>query len=458
MSTKIDLLDELAWRGLLYQCTDEGALRGHLARGRRRVYAGFDPTADSLTIGNLVPIMLLKHVQRAGHDPVVIMGGGTGLIGDPSGKSAERQLMTRDIVEQNIAAQRPIFTAVLGEDISVVNNADWLTRISFLDALRGIGKHFSINMMMQKESVKSRLEDRDQGISYTEFSYMILQAFDFAFLHRAMGVTIQCGGSDQFGNMVAGTDLVRRVRFREFVFSQGGGLFDPAALDRPLPDDPDGTTAADKLAPQAFAFTAPLVSKADGGKFGKTESGAVWLTRERTSPYAYYQFWLNTTDADVGRFLRTFTLLPREEIERLERETRENPAKREAQRTLAREATALLHGADEAAQAESAGRALFSGDLRGLSAGLLDEVLAGAPATVAGIASLSDGLVVLDLLVETGLAKSKREARQFLESGSVSVNGDRVGPEYAIGTDDLLHGRVVAIRRGKKSWHVLRFD
>ncbi len=457
MSERIELIDELKWRGLLYQCTDEAALRNHLRQGPRRIYAGFDPTADSLTIGNLVPIMVLKHVQRAGHEPVVLMGGGTGLIGDPSGKSAERQLMTHDTVEANITAQRPIFSAILGDDVKVVNNAHWLTRISYLDALRVIGKHFSVNMMMQKESVKSRLEDREHGISYTEFSYMILQAFDFAYLHRAMGVTVQTGGSDQFGNMVAGTDLVRRVKFREFVFTQGGGLFDPAALDMPLPDDPEGKTAAEKIAPQAFAFTAPLVSKADGGKFGKTESGAIWLTRERTSPYAYYQFWLNTADADVVRLLKTFTLLPREEIERLEREVAENPADREAQRTLAMEATALLHGADEASQAEAAGRALFSGELRGLSAELLDEVLAGAPATVLSAEAIAAGLFVIDLLVETGLAKSKREARQFLESGSVSVNGDKVGPDRSIGTSDVLHGRVVALRRGKKNWHVLRF-
>lgn len=454
----IDLIDELTWRGLLYQCTDEPALRSHLAAATRSIYAGFDPTADSLTIGNLVPIMLLKHVQRAGHQPVVLMGGGTGLIGDPSGKSAERQLMTHDTVAANIASQRPIFDAILGEGATVVNNADWLAGISYLDALRVIGKHFSVNMMMQKESVKSRLEDRDQGISYTEFSYMILQAFDFAYLNRAMGVTVQTGGSDQFGNMVAGTDLVRRVKFREFVSLHGGGTFDPSQLDKPMPNDPEGATPAEKLAPQAFAFTAPLVSKADGGKFGKTESGAIWLTRERTSPYAYYQFWLNTADADVGRFLKTFTLLPRDEIERLEREVQDNPAKREAQRTLAREATALLHGEDEAAQAESAGKALFSGDIKGLPAQLLDEVLGGAPATIASKDSLGAGLVVLNLLIETGLAKSKREAKQFLESGSVSVNGDKADADRAITANDLLHGKIVALRRGKKNWHVLRFE
>ncbi|MEO1584988.1 MAG: tyrosine--tRNA ligase [Planctomycetota bacterium] len=454
----IDLIDELTWRGLLYQCTDEPGLREHLGTGPKRIYCGFDPTADSLTIGNLVPIMALRHARRAGHEPVVVMGGGTGLIGDPSGKSAERTLLTPEQVEEHIAGQRPIFESLLGAETSIVNNADWLGEISYLDALRGIGKHFSVNMMMQKESVKSRLEDRDQGISYTEFSYMVLQAFDFAYLNRAMGVTVQFGGSDQYGNMVAGSDLIRRVKFSEFVFARGGGRFDPAALDRRDPADPSGRSVAEQLTPAAFALTQPLVTKSDGGKFGKTESGAVWLTRERTSPYAYYQFWLNTADADVSRFLRTFTLLPREEIERLERSMAENPAAREAQRTLAAEATALLHGEAEAQQAEAASRALFSGDLRSLGAELLDEVLSGAPLTVASRDSLGSGLALVDLLIDTRLAKSKREARQFLESGSVSVNGDKADAARTLSSSDLMHGRVIAIRRGKKSWHVLRFE
>ncbi|MEM8758376.1 MAG: tyrosine--tRNA ligase [Planctomycetota bacterium] len=427
-----DLIEELRWRGLLHQCTDEPGLREHLdlslGGGPRRIYAGFDPTADSLTIGNLVPIMVLRHVQRAGHEPVVVMGGGTGLIGDPSGKSAERQLMTPETVETHIDRQRPIFESLLGGDVTIKNNADWLSGISYLEALRDIGKHFSVNMMMQKESVKSRLEDRDQGISYTEFSYMILQAYDFAELFEKHGVTVQCGGSDQYGNMVAGTDLVRR---RAFAASRGDA--------------------------ESFAFTAPLVTKSDGGKFGKTETGAIWLTRERTSPYAYFQFWLNAADADIGPFLRTFTLLPKAEIERLERSMAENPGAREAQRALAREATSLLHGSAEAAAAESAGKALFSGEIAGLSADLLDEVLAGAPSSELPRDRLSAGVDLVELLLDLGLAKSKREAKQFVESGSVSINGQAASTGRSLAVDDLLHGRVIAMRRGKKNWHVTRW-
>ncbi|MEM1071694.1 MAG: tyrosine--tRNA ligase [Planctomycetota bacterium] len=431
--TTPDLLDELAWRGLLHQCTDETALRRHLdlgqGGGRRRIYAGFDPTADSLTIGNLVPIMLLRHVQRAGHEPIVVMGGGTGLIGDPSGKSAERQLMTADTVAEHISKQRPIFESLLGDGVKVRDNAEWLAGLGYIEALRDIGKHFSVNMMMQKDSVRSRLQDRDQGISYTEFSYMILQAYDFAYLFEKEGVTAQCGGSDQYGNMVAGSDLIRRRQF--------------ASSDHEA---------------EAFAFTAPLMTKADGGKFGKTESGAIWLTRERTSPYAYFQFWLNTADADVGRFLRTFTLLPQEDIDRLERSAAENPGAREAQRTLAREATTLLHGAAESEAAEAAGRALFSGDIAGLSAELLEEVLSGAPASAYARDRLAAGVDLIDVLIETGLAKSKREAKQFIANGSVLVNGQRAEDGRSLTTDDLVHGSVIALRRGKKQWHVTRWS
>ncbi|MGP1272955.1 MAG: tyrosine--tRNA ligase [Phycisphaerales bacterium] len=451
----IDLLDELTWRGLIYQCTDEDALRAHLQAGTRRIYCGFDPTADSLTIGNLVPIMVLRHVQRAGHEPVVVMGGGTGMIGDPSGKSAERKLMTRETIDRHIRAQRPIFDAVLGDGIRVLNNADWLGGLTYLDALRSVGKHFSVNMMIQKESVRSRLESREQGISYTEFSYMVLQAYDFAYLHHTLGVTVQCGGSDQFGNMVAGTDLIRRVKFAEFVHGRTGGGIAPEALDRPLKGDDQ--PAVERLSARAFAFTAPLVEKADGGKFGKTESGAVWLTRERTSPYAYYQFWLNTADADVVRFLKTFTLLDRERIAELEALAASNPSAREAQRALAREATALLYGAAETDAVERAGRALFSGDVRELDEAMLMQVLAEAPASELSRDELAGGVDLIDLLTAVGLAKSRGEAKQFIASGSVLVNGTKAEPGAMIGVADVLHGRITAIRRGKKLWHVVRW-
>ncbi|MCC5785687.1 MAG: tyrosine--tRNA ligase [Phycisphaerales bacterium] len=442
-TTTIDLLDELRWRGLLHQSTDEGQLREHLASGRRKIYAGFDPTADSLTIGNLVPIIALVHVARAGHDPIVLMGGGTGLIGDPSGKSAERQLMTRETVDRHITGQRRIFDGVfthagLGSP-RVVNNADWLSKVSFLDALRDTGKHFSVNAMMQKESVKERLHNREQGISYTEFSYMILQAYDYRHLYEREGVTVQCGGSDQWGNITAGIELIRKstaVRHGlEGRLDEGERIF-------------KGKVAL------SHGFTMPLATKSDGGKFGKTESGAVWLTPDRTSPFAMHQFWLNTADDDVERFLKVFTLLGREEIESLVARHSESPGAREAQRTLANEATALVHGRDQAAAAEEAGRALFSGDIASLPEATFREVLAEAPSSEHPIADLQAGVSPVDLLVETGLASSKRQAREFLTQGSVSVNGRKIGLDETLGEGDLLHGSLLAIRRGKKQWHL----
>jgi len=437
----MDLLDELSWRGLVHQCTDQDGLRAHLQSGRRRIYAGFDPTADSLTIGNLVPIMLLAHVKRAGHEPVVVMGGGTGLIGDPSGKSAERTLMTRETVEANVRAQRPIFDAVLnsqacaqGPAHKVVNNADWLCKLGYLDVLRDVGKHFSVNMMIQKESVRARLVDREHGISYTEFSYMILQAYDFWHLFEHEGVSVQLGGSDQFGNIVAGLDLIRRMEAAR------------AGRDARLQEADEPHVA--------FGLTAPLVTKADGGKFGKTESGAIWLTSDRTSPYAYYQFWLNTADEDVVRFLKTFTFLPKERIDELAEATHDNPGAREAQRALAREATAILHGHEAMELAEAAGRALFSGELGSLPEATLREVFENVPSSEHARALLAGGVDPVELLVEIGLAKSKREAREFLANGSVSVNGQKIGPDTRLDASHLLHGSMMAIRRGKKAWHM----
>lgn len=454
----MDLIEELQWRGMLHQGTNLDGLRAHLASASgypRRIYAGFDPTADSLTIGNLVPIMLLKHVQRAGHTPIVVMGGGTGLIGDPSGKSAERQLMTHETVAHHIARQKPIFSRILGDDVQILNNADWLANLGYLEALRDVGKFFSVNMMIQKDSVRSRLQDREHGITYTEFSYMILQAYDFAYLFEKQGVTVQCGGSDQYGNIVTGVDLIRRMvaaddfsRIHQAAVKAGKDPDQPFAMIRKVDD-------ASNASERTFGFTAPLVTKADGTKFGKTESGAIWLTPERTSPYAYYQFWLNTADADVGRFLRTFTLLERGEIERLEAELLANPGAREAQRTLAYEATALLHGKAEADAAVKASQALFSGDIAGLPEAQLRQVLADVPSSTHSAARLDEGITLVDLLIELGLAGSKRQAREFLESGSVSLNGEKVEPGTKLTRGHLLHGSLVAIRRGKKNWHLV---
>lgn len=439
-TTRIDFLDELRWRGLLHQCTDEQGLAAHLgdpAGNPRRGYAGFDPTADSLTIGNLVPIMCLVHFARAGHRPIVIMGGGTGMIGDPSGKSAERTLMTVETIAKHVSHQRGIFESVFaGAGLpapEIRNNADWLCKISYLEALRDIGKHFSVNMMMQKESVKERLHNRDQGISYTEFSYMILQAYDFAHLFKEHGVTVQLGGSDQWGNIVAGGDLIRRIRAAEA-----------------------GTEDAE--APTTFGLTNPLVTKSDGGKFGKTESGAVWLTAARTSPYAMYQFWLNTSDEDIVRFLKLFTLLSREEIAELETAHAERPGAREAHRALAHHATTLVHGEAEAINAAKAAKALFSGEIADLPRELLTEVFAEIPSSDHPRASLDgEGVSLTDFLVETGLAKSKRESREFLANGSVSINGTKAGVDHTLSASDLLHNEIIALRRGKKAWHLTRW-
>ncbi len=430
-----DLIDELKWRGLLYQATDEDRLRAHLASGRRAVYCGFDPTADSLTIGNLVPIFVLAWFQRHGHRPVVVLGGGTGMIGDPSGKETERQLRSLDEIRANMDGQRRIFSRILDFEhpetgAVMVNNYDWLGELGFIEALRDIGKHFSVNQMVQRDSVKERLENREQGISYTEFSYILLQAYDFLHLYREHGVTIQTAGSDQWGNIVSGVDLIRRL--------EGHGA--------------DG-------APLAFGLTAPLVTKADGGKFGKTESGAVWLTDDRTSAYAFYQFWLNASDADVLPWLRIFTALGRDEVETLERAHAEAPHRREAQRALARAATEVVHGRDAMERAEAASRALFSGEVAGLDPATLEEVFADVPSSPHARAQLDgDGASLVEVLAETSLASSKGEARKLLGSGAVSVNGVVVAADGRLTPADLLHGRVILLRRGKKTWHLTRWS
>ncbi|HEX2670920.1 MAG TPA: tyrosine--tRNA ligase [Polyangiaceae bacterium] len=423
----MDLLADLEFRGQLYQQTNAEGLREHLGSSRK-VYCGFDPTRDSLTIGNLVPIMLLRRFQQAGHTPVVITGGGTGMIGDPSGKEAERTIMTPEQVAQNVAGQRVIFERLLDFDgpnaAVILNNADWLSKLGFIEALRDIGKHFSVNMMIQKDSVRERLNNRDQGISYTEFSYMLLQAYDFAYLMEHHGVTVQASGSDQWGNVVAGVDLIRRTQKRE-----------------------------------AFGLTVPLITKADGGKFGKTETGAVWLTAERTSPYAFYQFWLNAADADVPKFLRTFTFFSHEEIVRLEAEHQANPGARTAHRALAQHLTELLHGAEGLAQAQKATEALFSGNVSDLSAATIEELFATAPSTSLAKEKLTgDGYLAVDLLVDGGVVKSKRESREFLGNGAILMNGRTAGADDRVRADWLLHEAVLLIRRGKRNWHVVRFQ
>ena len=423
----MELLEDLAFRGLIHQQTNPEGLRAHLATSRA-VYCGFDPTKDSLTIGNLVPILLLRRFQQAGHRPVVIVGGGTGMIGDPSGKDAERQLLTVEQVEANVAGQRRTFERLLdftGPNAAVIlNNADWLKGLGYLEMLRDVGKYFSINMMIQKDSVRDRLQNREQGISYTEFSYMLLQAYDFLHLFDHHGVTLQVCGSDQWGNVVGGIDLIRR-----------------------------------KHQAEAFGLTAPLVTKADGSKFGKTETGAIWLHESRTSPYAFYQFWLNTPDADVVKYLKIFSFLSHEELNRLSAEHEANPGARAAHRALAEHMTELLHGASGLAHARNASQALFSGDIAVLPRETLEELFQSAPSVKLPRAKLEgEGMLAVDFLVEAGVVKSKREARELLSSNAISISSRKAEADTRVTPDWLLFDEIALIRRGRKTWHVARFE
>jgi tyrosyl-tRNA synthetase len=420
-------LDELRWRGMLSQTAGEG-IEAHLAGGSRTAYCGFDPTADSLTLGNFVALKLLAHWQRAGHRPIVVVGGGTGLIGDPSGKSAERLLLDPEQVRANIAGQRRIFERMLdfsgAHAATVVDNGEWLGRLGYIEVLRDVGKHFSVNQMIVRDSVASRLNSREQGISYTEFSYMILQAYDFLHLHRTQQCTVQLGGSDQFGNIVSGIDLIRRCGARE------GEA--PAA---------------------SFGVTAQLLTKADGGKFGKSEQGAVWLTADRTSPYRLHQYLLNSADADVVKFLRWLTFLPSGRIQELEAAHAANPGGREAHRALADELVTLLHGAHECVRAGATAKALFSGDVQQLDAGQVADVAGEVPSWAVPGDRLAEGIALVDALADSKvLAASKREAREFLQAGSVMVNGVKAAADAILTERDLMHGHAALVRRGKKQW------
>lgn len=418
-------IDELRWRGLLHQTTSD-ALGAHLATPGRIGYAGFDPTSDSLTIGNAMPMLMLARWQRHGHAPIVLMGGGTGLIGDPSGKSSERTLMDAERVRHNVSCQQRVFDRVLDfkgtTAATILDNAEWLTTLGFVEVLRDVGKHFSVNQMITRDSVASRLREREQGISYTEFSYMILQAYDFLHLFRTRACTVQLGGSDQFGNIVSGIDLIRRHEGAE-----------------------------------SFGITNPLVTAADGSKIGKTEKGAVWVTADRTSPYRFHQYWLQASDMDACRFLRWFTFLPRERIESLDAATAAKPEAREAQQVLADEMTTLFHGLTETQRAKAAASALFSGEVRTLDRAMLREVSEELPSSSIEPSRLGEaGVPLVELLAETTLAKSKREAREFIAAGAVLLNGEKAGADASLRRSDFLHGEVALLRRGRKNWHAVR--
>ena len=421
-----NVFEELSWRGLVQQATSENM--AEVLAQPLAVYSGFDPTASSLHAGNLVPLMLMAHLRRHGHQVLPLVGGATGMIGDPSGKATERNLLDAELVRDNtgkiVAQIEGFFAADEGPPARVVNNLDWLGDVRLLDFLRDVGKHFAVNQMIQRDSVRERFESREQGISYTEFSYMLLQAYDFWELNRRYACRMQCGASDQWGNIVSGVDLVRRL---------------------------SGETV--------YGLTAPLLTNSEGKKYGKSEKGAVFLDGKQTSPYHFYQFWLNTEDADVGRFLRWLTFRGREEIETLE--TAVGSGERRAQRALAEDLTRRVHGPEELARVVRASEALFGGgDLRAIGGDLLDQALAAAPSvTVPRDRFGGEGALLVDLLVEVGACPSKSDARRQAGSGAISVNGTPLGAasvDVRLRTGDLIDDRLVVLRRGKRNYYVIR--
>ena len=421
----MDLFGEFEWRGLVYGATE--GLRDIIARETLTTYIGFDPTAASLHVGSLLPILCLARLQRFGHPPIAVVGGGTGMIGDPSGKTVERQLLSAEHVEANVAGIRSQLARFLDFDTSdtparLVNNAEWLSKLGAIEFMRDVGKHFTVNAMLAKESVKRRIES-EEGITYTEFSYALLQAYDFLKLFDDFTCTLQIGGSDQWGNIVAGIDLIRRVR---------GG--------------------------KAHGLVIPLITTASGTKFGKTEAGTVWLDAKLTSPFRFYQFWLNTEDSDAGKYLRYFTFLDRRSIEQLEDAIRNAPERREAQRVLAREVTRMVHGDAHVVRAERASGVLFGEDISTLPADDVLSVFEDVPSsTVAADKLAGEGVAVVDLLASSGLTASKGEATRLIRGGGVYVNNRRITDERArLSSADAIEGRLFVLRKGAKQNHVVK--
>jgi tyrosyl-tRNA synthetase len=427
-SSMTDVLDELAWRGMV-QDESEG-VREHLGAGARTCYIGFDPTASSLHVGSLLQIMLLVHLQRAGHHPIALVGGGTGLIGDPSGKAAERTLLTKEEASANAEAIRVQLESFLDfgsgtNPARMRNNLDWLGEERLVDFLRDVGKHFSVNAMLRRESVRRRLDDQEAGISFTEFSYQLLQACDFLELFRREECTVQAGGSDQWGNITAGIDLVRR------------------ATGRP-----------------AFGFVSPLVTTTAGTKFGKTEAGTVWLDAARTSPFRFYQFWINVDDRDAVTYLRYFTLLPKDAVAEFEAELAREPHRRAVQKALAEDVTRRVHGEDGLSRALRATDALFGGELDGLGAEDIADIFSEVPSSVVRRAEFTgQGKPLLELLDETGVASSRGDARRSIEGGGIYVNNRRVeDPGESVTAERAIEGRYLVLRKGKKSYHLVELE
>ncbi|MCI2898611.1 tyrosine--tRNA ligase [Staphylococcus hominis] len=415
------LLEELQWRGLIYQQTDEQGIEDLLNKEQVTLYCGADPTADSLHIGHLLPFMTLRRFQEHGHRPIVLIGGGTGMIGDPSGKSEERVLQTEDQVAKNVeglsAQMHKLFEFGTDKGAVLVNNKDWLSQISLISFLRDYGKHVGVNYMLGKDSIQSRLEN---GISYTEFTYTILQAIDFGHLNRELNCKIQVGGSDQWGNITSGIELMRRMY---------------------------GQT-------EAYGLTIPLVTKSDGKKFGKSESGAVWLDAEKTTPYEFYQFWINQSDEDVIKFLKYFTFLSKEDINRLEQSRDEAPHLREAQKALAENVTEFIHGKEALDDAIRISEALFKGDLKSLSSKDIKAGFKEVPQVEVSKATTN----IIDVLIESGIASSKRQAREDVNNGAIYINGEREqSVDYNLTDEDKFDNEFTIIRRGKKKYFMVNY-
>jgi len=435
----VSILEELKWRGLIADCTDAAELEKKIS-SPITLYCGFDPTADSLHVGNLVPLLALRRFQLLGHNPIAVAGGATGSIGDPSGKTAERQLLTKEILDRNIASVKVQLAKLLDFETKknparLVDNASWTQNISFLDFLRDIGKHFSVNQMVAKESVRARMEDREVGISYTEFSYMLLQAFDFYYLAnpenkdengKPYNCELQIGGSDQWGNITAGIDLIRKKMLRHL------------------------------FVPKVFGLTLPLITNADGTKFGKTEAGAIWLDPKRTSVYRFYQFWINTDDRDVIRSLKFFTFLAKEEIESLEKQHAENPGARTAHKALAKAATDLIHGENATQEAIRASEILFGGELKGITESTFNEIVGEVPSVFANFAQFETHSSLVDILIQAKLCSSKGQARKDIQGGGIYVNNDREADvNRQVSRKDLLFEKHLLLRKGKKNYVVV---
>ena len=421
-----DIFEDLKWRGLIHQTTADDFLPGWLNSGSRTLYAGFDPTADSLHVGSLLPLMVLRRFQKAGHKPIAIAGGATGMIGDPSGKSAERNLQSQEQLDANLAGievqMRHVLDFECGDNSAIlVNNNDWMSKFSYIEFLRDVGKNFPVNVMLGKDSVKSRLGS-DAGLSYTEFSYMLLQAYDFAHLNKEYGCELQIGGSDQWGNVTAGIDLGRRMN-----------------------------------SVQLYGMTCPLLTKSDGAKMGKTESGAVWLSPERTSPYQFYQYWINVADEDTGKCLRFLTELSHDEITALDESREKEAHKRESQKRLAEELTRLIHGEAGLKSAVQATEIFFGAEIESLTDAELGQIFSDVPSSEQPASVLDEGFGLIDAVASTG--KSKGDARRSIKQGSIYVNNKRVDDiEYKLTRKDLASESVIVLRSGKRKYALLRFN